>query len=380
MEGISSVQAALLWLGVMSNRAMYIVAADALIDATGDLTASKAARDKLDAANCRITHFEISSSADGWQSALPPNRLRCACSPMTAINRAKELFATGEADAIVIHGRDYLKSDYRNRKAKRNRLMEIYGEGKGQILDGYDELAGEFLKFWGIGLAEFHQTAEAIFENHLRVWKTAHPNGPFPGPEWYEPISKHFRGVDCANPSVDFEGCLVVADAGAVKKCGFDKGALVRITGCAVEQACEDSLETIPQIVPYDHLARAYRDACREAGADFSDLFLANRALLEVYTCYPVVPMGFLLSSGMVADFSEIAEFANRHALTVTGGLNLAKAPWNNTTLQAFAAMNASLLSDDAPRYGGIHSVGALGYLQAFAVLERTDSSMIRAA
>ena len=87
--------------------------------------------------------------------------------------------------------------------------------------------------------------------------------------------------------------------------------------------------------------------------------------------------MGFLLSTGMVAEFADIVEFVRDHPLTVTGGLNLAKAPWNNTTLQAFAETNSALLTEGAPRYGGVHSVGALGYLQAFAVLERFGGDQI---
>ena len=73
----------------MQSDPMYIVAADAVIDGAGDLTTSRAAREKLRSAGCRVTHFDISSSGDGWQSPLPPNTLRCACSPMMAIERAR---------------------------------------------------------------------------------------------------------------------------------------------------------------------------------------------------------------------------------------------------------------------------------------------------
>ncbi len=98
------------------------------------------------------------------------------------------------------------------------------------------------------------------------------------------------------------------------------------------------------------------------------------KALLEAYTCYPVVPMGFLLAAGFAGSTQEIRDFVDTYPVTITGGLNLAKAPWNNTTLYAIAQMVSRLRDKDAPFLGGIHSVGALGYKQAFAILINTMS------
>ena len=46
------------------------------------------------------------------------------------------------------------------------------------------------------------------------------------------------------------------------------------------------------------------------------------------------------------------------------------KAPFNNTTLSAFVIMTHRLSGVGAARVAGIHSVGATGYKQAFAVLK----------
>ena len=45
--------------------------------------------------------------------------------------------------------------------------------------------------------------------------------------------------------------------------------------------------------------------------------------------------LGILLRSGLVASADDIPAFVESQAITVSGGLNRAKAPWNNTTLRA---------------------------------------------
>jgi len=361
----------------MKTEPIYIVAADTVIDGAGDLTASQSALDHLRAADYRLAEFEISTSGDGWHTALPENTFRGACSPMLAIKRGRELLAAGRIDAFVIHGRDYLKTDYQDNKEERRRQLKIYAGGTVSILEGYQKLADEFLDYWQLSRDDFRRAASAIFDNHMRVWRASHTAAPAPAAKWFEPVSDLFRGVDCANPSVDFEGRMVVVGDKALDALDFGNQGAWRISGCAITQVCEDGLETTPEIVPYKHLAAAYTEACREADVDFSQAFQASAALLEIYTCYPVVPMGFLLSTGLAGGVDDLIAFAARHPLTVTGGLNLAKAPYNNTTLQAFAAVTSALQSEDTPDLAGIHSVGALGYMQAFVVLERVDGVVL---
>jgi len=159
-----------------------------------------------------------------------------------------------------------------------------------------------------------------------------------------------FRGIDCANPSVDFEGCLIIGTADAVKKCGMDPSDYIEIIGCHVEQACEDSIEDTPKIVPYEHLRLAFDKTCEQAEVDFRAAFLAEQALLEVYTCYPVVPIAFLLKTGFVQSAKAIPNFLKKYPVTVTGGLNLAKAPANNASLQALVTMVNRMEEPEAPQ------------------------------
>ena len=356
---------------------MYIVAADTIVDGVGDLSATTAAVGQLQTDGVRVTEFEISSSTDGWLTELPENRLRCACAPMIAINRGREMIAAGETDAIVIRGREHLKSDFVGRKEERNRLMQIYGEGKGAILDGYEKLAQAFLTHWNISQEDFRKTSADIFENHWRAWQAQHADARRPANTWFDQVTPMFRGVDCANPSVDFDGCLVMVSDEVLHTTDFGQQSYSRIIGCDVQQQTEDGLDYVDQIVSYDHIRTSYDNACRQAGMDFSELYLNDRALLDIYTCYSVVPMGFLLATGLVEGYDEIPDFVARHPLTVTGGLNLLKAPWNNTTLQTLAIIFEALKAPDAPEIAGIHSVGALGYLQGFTILQEVPASDI---
>jgi hypothetical protein len=176
--------------------------------------------------------------------------------------------------------------------------------------------------------------------------------------------------VDCANPSVDFEGRIILGTKATLDRCGFGPDDCIRIAGCQVKQAGEDTIEAIPEVVPYTHLTAAFKDACEQARVDFRKAFLSGEALLEAYTCYPVVPMGFLLATGFAESTQDIRDFLAGFPVTITGGLNLAKAPWNNTSVYAIAQMASRLKANEAPSLGGVHSVGALGYKQAFAILE----------
>ncbi len=351
---------------------MFILEANCIVDGKGDLFRTNRARENLKRTASRVRKFDIASIKDGWNTPLPNHRLRCACSPMIAIVEAQRLFSRQEADAIIIYGKDHIKSAFRNKKAERNQLMYLYGEN-GHILSAYNRLAQAFLKEWHISPKSFRLLAGDLFENHSRVWRGNHPAAERPAAKWFDPVSDLFRGVDCANPSIDFEGCLIIGTRETAKRCGIAIQDCVHIAGCQVEQACEDMLESIPEIVPYRHLSTAFEETCKQAQVDFRKAFFSGKALLEAYTCYPVVPLGFLLATGFVSSADEIPGFLNQHPVTVTGGLNLAKAPWNNTTLYAFVEIAKLLKAEDSPSIAGIHSVGALGYKQAFAILENVS-------
>jgi hypothetical protein len=214
---------------------------------------------------------------------------------------------------------------------------------------------------------EFEEIAERLFENYWATWKTLEPDATRPDPRWFAKVTPHFRGVDCANPNIDFEGALLVTTAEGALAAGCEPARRVLVRGLSVEQQCEDGIEHIPEIVSYEHLQAAYEEACRQAGLDLGSLFLEGGVRLEVYSCFPVVPIAFFLATGLARDADDIKRLLDEHPATITGGLNLGRAPWNNSTLNAM--VQATEMIRGSTPVIAVHSNAALGYKQGFAVL-----------
>ena len=84
--------------------------------------------------------------------------------------------------------------------------------------------------------------------------------------------------------------------------------------------------------------------------------------------------MAFLLVSGLVKALEDIPEFLAKHQITITGGMNLARAAWNNPTLNALILMHQRLCNcDGKEKLGLVHGNGGLGYRQGIAIVERVD-------
>ena len=87
-----------------------------------------------------------------------------------------------------------------------------------------------------------------------------------------------------------------------------------------------------------------------------------------MYTCYPVVPLGFLQATGLAVDFDQLVQVLRTREVTVTGGMNIARAPWNNPALRGLIAMVRAL--EQRPQTVGlVHGNGGLGYAQGIALL-----------
>ena len=248
--------------------------------------------------------------------------------------------------------------------------MAIYGEDH-LLPQAYTELALSFMGKVGITEGEFRRLAELLFDNYSR---TARRKGYITPPEarWFQPITALFRGVDCANPVVDFTGRLILCSDEAADACGIPLGKRVSIAGIGLSELRGDGPQFIDEIAAFGHLEAAFRQACRQAEWDFASLFLAGEALLDAYTCYPVVPLAFLLSSRIAPCPDAIPELLQRFEITVTGGMNLARAAWNNPCLHALIAMYEEL-AKGAFSLGAVHGNGGLGYKQGVALLARRD-------
>jgi hypothetical protein len=303
-----------------------------------------------------------------WQEALPPGYLRGATAPLQAVAIARASFAGGQADALLLTGTDFLRSCYSSEDRKR--LMRVF-EGGRTHLEGYALLAQRFIESEGISKEDFRTLAECLFENYRRTCRARSLLCGEPEERWFEFVNDYFRGVDCANPYVDFSGAILLVTEQAAELCKIPAEDRIHILACELREAGTDAIEDIPSVVRYVHLEAAYRAACRQAGVDFARRFLAGDALLEVYSCYPVVALAFLLRSGLVPGFQGVPELLRRLDVTVTGGLNLGRAPWNNTTLNAIIAMTELLRDAGGKRLAGVHSNGSLGYHQGFLLLGR---------
>jgi hypothetical protein len=347
---------------------VILAAAGRMIDGRGDLGEVARLREMLDSRGLRTEQLAIAPLRMPWKEPLPPGYLRGATAPLKAIAIARASFAAGRADALLLTGTDHLRSGYA--PEDRKRLMRVFDGGETHLA-GYALLAEKFIEAAGISKALFRTLAEHLFENYRRTCRVRSLQCAEPGERWFARVNEYFRGVDCANPYVDFSGAILILSERVAEICEIPAENRICIRACELREAGSDTIADIPTVVRYAHLEAAYAAACRQAELDFARRFLAGDALLEVYSCYPVVPLAFFLRSGLVPTLSRVPELLQYFDVTVTGGLNLGRAPWNNTTLNAIVAITERLRDPGEKKLAGVHSNGSLGYQQGFLLLER---------
>lgn len=349
------------------HRALIISAAKT-IDSIGSMSHCLEREQQIEALGLPIRELHIDPLRTDWHSPEQADHFRSGCAPIEALARAKTLIEQG-LPAVLICGEDDLKTGY----ARHQRLqqMAVYGDDQ-PLTNAYTELAKRFLSNHAIDESRFRELAHALFDNYSLSYRNA-LNDDFsadlmPGERWHRPITSLFRGVDCANPMVDFKGrLLIVSESLALQlQCSLTECLEVKAVGLSRLDA--DGPEQIETIARYDHLRHAYQQCCQQAGIDFAERFKRGDALLEAYTCYPVVPMAFLLASGLVEVLEQIPEFLAQHSITVTGGMNLARAAWNNPALNALISIHHALLDGDE-QLAMVHGNGGLGYRQGVALI-----------
>ena len=347
---------------------LRIIAADRVQDGQGSLEESEALISSASERGLRISKLEIVNLARRWEDKLGPLEFKSGASAMAAIEKARKLFAANKADLVVIHGTDLLRTGYAgNSRAK---YMKLYGN-KHTPLDGYNRLVPLFLKSHGYSEEDYFGMRDLLFQNYSRTWKRLHPEAAPPDEKWLRPLTQYFRGVDCANPNVDYTGRIVLSTEKVAKFLKV-KDPVV-ITGNAFTKLNVDGIESLPKIAPYLHLKKTIDKALAESGVDFRKLFLEGKVLMDAYTCYPVVPMALVIRLGFAETPEEMKQFLKKHEVTVTGGLNLARAPWNLTSLNAIIAMREKLLSSKKFTTGLVHGNGSLGNQQGITLLQRTS-------
>jgi hypothetical protein len=288
---------------------------------------------------------------------------------------ACELIKHDLYDAVFIFGYDPLLSDTRNYgKDTIKKAMEIFENFS--LIQCYDRLARQLCRQTNISDDTFRELADLLFDNYCRTfYNRSGTAGAFPrGKNLQDLGSDLFCLTDCANPNIDFAGGLVVANHRTAEQLNIPEHKRMNVAGSGYA-VVKGSPEAIDRITGDDndlfaHLKDAFMRAQAEAQIDVVREFDAKNLLLEAYTCYPPIPIAFLLVTGLVRSINEIGAFLRDHKITVTGGMNIARAPWNNPALNALIEM-AQLLSHSCCRYGLVHGNGGIGEAQGITILER---------
>lgn len=345
----------------------FIIAGDRIVDNQGSHSETENVLTLAKKKNLRIVTLEIVNLTKRWEDKLKPLQFKSGASAMAAVEKARKLLNSKKADLVVIKGSDYLKTGYE--KDAREGFMKLYRK-KYTPLDGYDRLVPLFLKHHKLSDKEYFEIRDALFNNYVKTWKKINPEGALPNERWFQPLTKYFRGVDCANPNVDYSGQIILTNEKTANTLKILKKKRVQIIGNAFTKLSVDGLESLPKIAPYLHLKRTINKALAEAKIDFRSEFLKGRALLDAYTCYPVVPLGLIHRLDLVKNIREITNLLNEHEVTITGGLNLGKAAWNLTSLNSLIVMRERLMSNRKVRLGLVHGNGSLGNQQGITVLK----------
>ncbi len=351
------------------------LATDPLILGTARVVDSEGSGDELEgrvtalsAAGLRVHALEIESLRSAWRGR--PDRVgpgfQSGCAPILALDRARVLLTEGAADAVVIRGDEPLRTGYSG--PERRRLMRVYSDTS--IPEAYTRLARLQMERLGLDEPAYLRLADALLANYAR---TARRRGlPIRSAHGHEAATSLFRLADCANPNLDFRGVVLLGTPRAAEVLHRTADGLARLLGVAVE-LLDDGPEHLGTIVDYAHLGRAYRSACDQAGLDFAAHFHSGEALLEAYTCFPPPVIGLLLATGIAQSPAGLESVLARRELTVTGGMNLAGAPWNNPALHGLIVLLDQLKSSEA-RIGLVHGNGGVGGYQGVAIVGVSNS------
>lgn len=377
-----------------------IIYADRFIDLNGNNASVEVLKKKLDPAvqlnraiekkGYRIAYMFIDSLLDSFEAAnrfyfdvfecqniSMLNIYRSGCGPVQAVSDAKMLIDKNIADAVFIFGHEPLAST-KQIKGKQviNNAMNIFEEMT--IPAAYNQLAHRLLNVLNIQKEKFFEISNLLYENYNKAYKG---NGESLGAVDRKSLldsmnADLFTLTDCANPYIDFTGGLVVVNREVADYLAVPKETRIEVVG-AKYNIVGDGPANIDTIVGtkenvFPHLSKAFQRACEQGNVDFVKEFKAGNALMEVYTCYPPIPIAFLITTKMVDKIEQTADFLKEHMITVTGGLNLARAPWNNPALNALIAL-CQEFKHTQKRYGLVHGNGGLGGLQGVAILRKGE-------
>lgn len=339
----------------------FIIASGGRQDGVGSLDTLNAVCKQVTETGLKLERLVIDPLGAGWDTPIAKNHFRTGCGPLEALAFAQTQLREGAFEAVLIEGSDAVKTGYT--PEERASLTQVYGKNY-PLTEAYTDLTKSFCREEGMNFDQFRDLRDAVFENY---------QGTAPDkvvdPKWLEAQTDLFRGVDCANPYVDYTGGLLLTREDLLDKFELTE-PVIEVAGVGMGYAQGDGVDFLEELATYWHLEKALYYANLEAGINFAKVFNAGKALLEAYTCYPVVPLALLLHGKFVNNWQEIPAWLEAHALTLNGGMNLNRAPWNLPALRALIEMTQALHSDEK-HLGGVQGNGGLGYKQGFAILRR---------
>lgn len=314
----------------------------------------------------RLARYEILPLKAGWSDGVPLGCFRSGAGPLEALHEARKRILAGELDAALIHGAEPLKTGYT--REERHRLMSIYPALS--IPETYDRLAGHFCAQRNISETEFREIADALYANYVETFLASEGGtAKLPGLAWHQPVTPLFKGVDCANPLIDYKGQLLLYSSERVSDCPALARNSVALEGLGFRKLPFDGPEHTGEIAEFAHLGEAVEEAEAGSGKTITSLVQKENALLETYTCYPVIPLAFLYAAKLTASPGEALAFLTARPVTISGGMNLARAPWNLPVLRALIRMAALLTQKGG--WGVVHGNGGAGYSQGVAILKK---------
>lgn len=305
------------------------------------------------------------------------NYYRTGAGPVHALHDAKERIDTGFYDAVFIFGYEPLLS-IRNHSGKDaiQRAMNDILEGS-NIPKIYNGLAEILCREFDLSEESFSLFADALYKNYLRTFSRLHPEenpSPSRGRNLAGIGAPLFSLSDCANPNLDFAGGILVGNDAVASLLGIPEEKRIRV--CSVKQTMKEAdPEKLGNIAgtkanPFPHLREILQALAEEGELDFRAEFERKKLLLDVYTCYPPIPMAFLLASGLIEKIEDLPAFLEKGEITLTGGMSLGGAPWNNPALHGLVRMWEELLRSSAC-YGLVHGNGGIGEAQGVALLAK---------
>ena len=220
----------------MKDQSAYIIGAAKIQDGVGSLDQVLLLESKLLERGVTPKHLTIESLQADWHSLEQKYHFRSGCAPIEALAKAKELIEKG-TPAVVISGEDNIKTAYS--REQRLSKMAVYGQNY-PLTQAYTDLAHKFSEKHRITAQQFKGYSSALFENYQISFRNglADTFTPelLPDLRWYKPITDLFRGVDCANPMVDFSGRLLLTRADIAEQLGVDKSQWLKVKGVGLSR------------------------------------------------------------------------------------------------------------------------------------------------